>query len=89
MAADCSAEAAVIRSYNSERLFRREIMFLEIRAIPHSLALTHADTALILQHARKTRDSTSAAQSPQQVIMAEAVESHFAQYESVSVRPKI
>lgn len=58
-------------------------MFLEIRAIPHSLALTHADTALILQYARKTRDSTSAAQSPQQVIMAGVVESNFAQYESV------
>lgn len=79
----CCNQILQLREAIQKRGEWREIMFLEIRAIPHSLALTHADTALILQYARKTRDSISAAQSPQQVIMAGVVESNFAQYESV------
>lgn len=42
----------------------REIMFLEIRAIPHSLALTHALTALIFHYAPNTWLNFSCPVSP-------------------------
>lgn len=60
----CCNQILQLREAIQKRGEWREIMFLEIRAIPHSLALTHADTALILQYARNTWLKLSCPVSP-------------------------